>query len=266
MAKKKARNRSSYKHRKVKNLTSEVASLNKEANRILFVLDEDPIKAARSLVHKHLLTHARMIAESLTFKYLIDRDLLAEATIKNYYKFKPQPFVYKTPFNINFFSEMYLEIARIYRESTKLYLPEVHRFDKNEILHNYKIATFPRSTKDYLDLPDYAHDIKRRKALAKYNILGMDNPSNSPIDIQRLMYIVNGYPIQQFPCGAPEWYSPMCREVYRKYDRLSKKTFIIEVDSSGKYRYFFQHISDHKRELTDISELRELIDSLLYKS
>lgn len=260
------RRKTTYKYRKVQNLTDNPTNVGSKDADVFFVLDEDPVKAARSLVIKHVAKHAKWIAESLTFKYLIDYDVVKEMTIKANYRFKPFPFIYRTPYNINFFSQMYEELVNIYHEYCGLWLPKPRRFEPEEMLYNFRIATYTKDKSTELYLPDYLPCIKKKKPFAKYNILGIDNPSNSKIDVQRLMYIIDGHALDKFPCGAPEWYSPMCREVYRKYDRLSKKTFIILVDTEGKYRYYFQHISDNAREITDIKDMRELIDSFLYQT
>lgn len=232
---------------------------------IFYVLDEDPIRAARSLVIKQVAPHARRIAESLTFKYLTDNDILSEATLMRYYRFKPDSFIFRTPYNIIFFSSMYEELAKIYFEYSGTQLTKVHRFNEEDMLYNTSIATFPKNRKEELSLPDYLSSIKKKKAFSKYNVLGTDHATNSDIELHRLMYMIDGYLLSDFPCGAPAWYSPLAREIYRKYDRLAKKTFIIQTDTEGKYRYFFEYSSGAVIEITKLEDMRELIDSFLFK-
>lgn len=238
-----------------------------QSAEIFYILDEDPILAARSLISRHMKEYAIIISNSLTFRYLKKHTTLADRTLKEYYSLKPQPLVYQSPYAINYFSMMFEELERIRDAYIGRNYTYSDKFDTNLMLYNTELATGSK-TLDHLELPSFLHRIKKqRKYFKQYNLVkGIFDKSNTIIDTYRIMYMVNGYNLNQFPCGAPPWYSPLKREVFRQYDPLSKKTFVIMTDENGIYKYYYQHISNKLREITDINELRELIDCLLFRS
>ena len=228
-----------------------------------YVLDEDPIKASRSLVMTHIKRYSTIIEEALTYQYLLKQKEMYETKITKDLGIDTRPFIYYSPYNIHFFSTMFQELIKIQQAVLGYYIPVSRKFDPDKMLFNYDLATFNSPT-DRLVIPNYLPAILTKHKFSKYKVLGIDNPNNSIMDIHRLMYIIDGYSLDQFPFGAPEWYSPLRREIFRKYDRLSKKTFVIEVDEQGRYRYFFSHISSKLREITSIGDMRQLIDCFLY--
>lgn len=235
---------------------------------IFYILDEDPILAARSLINRHMKEYARIISNSLAYRYLKTYTTLSERTIKEYYSLRPQPIVYQSPYSINYFSIMFEELERIRTEYVGKDYNYSDKFEPDLMLFNTELSTHKNNKTTELKLPSYLKSIRSyKKHYRQYNsVKGIFDESNTVIDTYRIMYMVNGYNLNLFPCGAPPWYSPLQREIFRKYDPLSKKTFVIMTDSSGKYKYYFQHISNKLREITDINDIRDLIDFFLYRS
>ena len=198
----------------------------------LYILDEDPVKAARSLIQIHIIRYIKNL--QYTFVKAHNRNKFRK---NNDHIFK---IVYYSKENYIWFSEFYKELKRII---------------------NYEPDCVPEFNESLL------FDISNMSFKGTGLMFSEENDVSTTILKHRAKYIKKNYDKKLFLCSFPEWYVCLNEELFNRYDNKSGKGLKITINKDGSYNYFVSNYFNKWIELEKVpKEIDYFINYLLVQS
>lgn len=233
-------------------------------NQPIFLLDKDPYLCASYLVTAHLKQYIEYIENSVMYRNMKGKQ-------KKQYAEKPRvDYMFGSQRTANFFYSLYEEMQEIY---TRTYGTPYHTEGFNE--------EFMNDLTNIKDKEDVKHPRCAGIRLVHWEKLYNQNvelysaykdrifpkrATSNPVNSFRLMYILNGYNYNEFPAGAPAWYTNLKTIIYENYNRFTRKHYKIEVDMNNAYTFYYSVDGEHWYviETPQTLEFHSLIDGLLF--
>jgi hypothetical protein len=217
----------------------------------MYILDEDPCKSASYLIKQHI------------YKYITDLEY--SFTYYNLKKIKPinssivlQECIIYSKENYLWFSKFYEELKKLYNKFVVGKKIFINNFDES-FLYNLNNIEFKNTG---LKLPKALDSFINKFNRYIYHKYVKD--LTNPIDINRIMYIINNYKVDSFMGTIPPWYSSVSNIIYSSYNKKDRNRVKI-IFEDGKYKYFISFISDKWTEVKDVPpEIKYFINSVLY--
>ena len=203
----------------------------------MYILDYDPIKAARGLIRTHIVRYIKILQCSFVKMHS------GFSMLPKYYMKKYMKNLYYSKENYLWFSEFYTELKKLINFNPTY----IDRFDESMVYDTDGLVFHHKG----LNLPQIS-----------------TNPENVDLVLyNRMIYIKKNYDKSNFVGGKyPEWYVNISTEVMQKYDRNSGKGLKITVDDNGYYRYWIANYFNKWIEIKDVpKEIKYFINVLLTK-
>lgn len=215
----------------------------------MYILDEDPIQSARCLIKPLVLLYLQCLEYS--FSYC--NGIIVEENSR----------VYLVP-RLSYSLDNYIWFSKFYEELVSMRLKydlgeySSRQYFNKELL--YKPSITFESTGLLLPTTFESPRSNYKKTCYKRYIRGL----TSPIDINRIIYILQSYNASMFACGIPAWYSSVTSKVLEKYSKKDRKNVKI-ISNGDEYQYFISTISDKWVEVENVpAEIKYVIDAILY--
>lgn len=236
--------------------------LNDIANQPLFILDEDPVRCAQALTTNHIKKYIEYIVYSTIIHRASDYVIEKSGALN-------QPridYMYYSPRTAYWFYNMYEEMQRLYKARFgKAY--KVSEYFKESWMFDISATAGPSvKRKQYkrVRLPSM------KSIREKYNDIYCNykytiNKMADTISKFRVMYMIMGYTNDEFPNGAPIWYSCMKSTIWKSFSKLTRLYYRIDTNVEGTYSYYYSVDDINWIEIPNIPfSMRGLIDGIIF--
>lgn len=213
-----------------------------EYAKYIYILDRDPIFAARFLVKGQLERYYKLL-----------REVFQEVINKN----KKHELLYDTltnsRYNFRWFRKFFKEIERLLEIKDKFIFPI-----KN---------IYPRAEGDTLViLQPYVYSTQGDGKPLKLEYRSSNVKDKDPINNYRVAYILKGYQMHEFQGdNYPAWYLLKNTSIFEQYDERTNRRVRVDVRDGDLY-YFIAGASDNWRMIADVpKEMDYVISALIYR-
>lgn len=217
----------------------------------MFILDQDPKKAAKYLIRKHITFYIPII--ELVFRRIHTKDN-SKKLISSLDEFT------------TYSKHNYIWLASFYKELQELYKKHISKENK------YKKSIIGFNTEFLLPL-DEIPNRKFKIFESKYFLCTREfvKKLNSEvkvvkdiIDYSRKVYLLNKYSKSKFVSGYPRWYVESMT-IFKSYDYKNRVNIKIDVNKSKGYKYYYSMVSSEWYELKNVPvEMEYVINSLIF--
>lgn len=232
-----------------------------EANQPLYIVDDVPERLAKSLPTSLLIKYMDFIAWSVIVKRA-KPEIIEESGALN----KPRvDYMFTNLRTTLWFFTFYNSMQEIYKSLNGRYYNPTD-YLKQEWIDNYRgmRVRMEEGTGPMVLLhPDCMYklheDIFKPYKWTHFCYMG------NIFEQFRFMLMVLGYLNNEFPYGAPAWYSCARVTIWKSYSKVTRLYYRIDTSVEGIYHYYYSVDNNNWVEIANVpAEMRSFIDSIIF--